>query len=367
MTRIFLLLLIISLFSCKKGEEVPAPPKIEEDELYFPPISGDNWEETTPEALDWDPNELESLYTFLENNKTRAFIILKDGKIVAERYWGNNILNTVPFDKDTKWYWASAGKTVTAFLVGMAQEEGLLNIDDKTSDYLGENWTDLLSQQERLITIRNQLTMTTGLDYELGNLDCTEPSCLQFKANPGEQWFYHNAPYTLLEKVISNAAGIEYNQFTDTRLETKIGMNGSWIKSGYNNVYWSNARDAARFGLLILNNGKWEDEPIMTDSNYYDAMVTSSQTLNPSYGYLWWLNGKDRIIFPSFSNTFNTSLAPQAPMDIFAAMGKNGQFVGVVPSQNLVVVRMGEAPSNDLVPVTFHDEMWGIIGKVIGE
>jgi CubicO group peptidase (beta-lactamase class C family) len=212
---------------------------------------------------------------------------LKEGKIAVEKYWGNNILNTASFDQNTNWYWASAGKTLTAFLVGLAQEKGLLDIQDKTSDYLGPNWTSLPPEKENLINIRHQLTMTTGLDYHVPDIFCTDPECLQYGQDAGTQWFYHNAPYTLLEQVVSNAAGVPYNQFTDTELESQTGMSGQWIRSGFNNLYWSTARDAARFGLLILNKGQWKDTPVMTDIDYYNAMITPSQDLNPSYGYLW--------------------------------------------------------------------------------
>jgi len=143
-------------------------------------------------------------------------------------------------------------------------------------------------------------------------------------------------------------------------------MNGQWIALGYNNVYWSTARDMARFGLLILNNGKWNDTTVISDVDYLNQMVSTSQGLNPSYGYLWWLNGKSSIIFPALPNSFNVSLSENAPDDLFAGMGKNGQFVEVVPSQNLVVIRMGEAPDGSLVPVEFHDEMWGKLNTAMG-
>lgn len=362
---ILILLFAISFFACNK-EDNPTPQLPINNELYFPPNDATVWENTTPESLNWNSSEIDNLYDYLEFNNTRAFIILKDGKMVLEKYWGNNILDTAPFAQNSNWYWASAGKTLTAFLVGLAQEEGLVDINNKTSDYLSNNWTSLPIEKENLITVRHQLTMTTGLDYGLGNLDCTEPACLQYKVDAGNQWYYHNGPYTLLEQVVSNASGIPYNQFTDEKLKTKIGMGGSWIESGYNNVYWSTARDAARFGLLILNKGKWDDTAIMTDSNYYEAMVTSSQDINPSYGYLWWLNGKNAIIYPSLANSFNTSLSPKAPADLFAAMGKNGQFIDIVPSENLVVIRMGEAPDDSLVPTVFHDEMWEKITSATG-
>jgi len=364
MTRL-LLLVILSLFlSCDKTEDL-SPVDPVDDDLYFPAVTSENWETSTLDDLNWNAKKIDDLYSFLENNGTRAFLILKDGKIVIEKYWGQNILQTAPFTKNSSWYWASAGKTLTAFLVGLSQQEGLLNIEDRTSDFLGNNWTNSPIEKENLITIRHQLTMTTGLDYEVEDIHCTATDCLNYKADPGTQWFYHNAPYTLLEQVVANAAGMSYNEFTTEQLGKKIGMDGTWRKSGYNNVYWSTARDAARFGLLVLNKGKWGATDILTDKEYYEDMVSTSQNLNPSYGYLWWLNGKNSIILPSLPNRFNISLSPSAPNDLFAAMGKNGQFIDIVPSQNLIVIRMGEAPDAGLVPTLFHDQMWEKIGEIM--
>ena len=239
-----------------------------------------------------------------------------------------------------------------------------MNINNKTSDYLGEGWTSLAFDKEKLITVKNQLSMTTGLDYQIADLDCTNSSCLTYKKDADKQWFYHNAPYTLLKNVVENATGVDYNDFTNQKLESIIGMNGQWINQEYNNVYWSTARDMARFGLLILNKGKWNNTPIITDENYFKQMTSSSQELNPSYGFLWWLNGKKSIIFPSIPTSFNTSLSNAAPDDLFAGLGKNGQFVEVIPSKNMVLVRMGESPEGALLPITFHNEMWEKINSI---
>ena len=130
--------------------------------------------------------------------------------------------------------------------------KGLLNINNTTSSYLGNGWTNLTADKENMITIKNQLTMTTGLEYNVSDLDCTS-LLLNLQTDAGQQWFYHNAPYTLLEKVVENATGLDYNDYSNQKVESVIGMNGQWISQGYNNVFWSTARDMARFGLLILN------------------------------------------------------------------------------------------------------------------
>ncbi|MBL7472058.1 serine hydrolase domain-containing protein [Robertkochia sediminum] len=351
-----LLIFTVLLFGCDNNDESAALP--EGSPMYYPPSDTNEWLSISPNEAGWNSSSINELLTFLEDNNTRAFIMLKDGKIVIEEYFGNNLSGTGPFGQNSQWYWASAGKTLTATLAGIAQQEGRLNIADPTSDYLGKGWTSLPADKEDLITVRDQLTMTTGLDHEVADLNCTLPSCLTYKADAGQQWFYHNAPYTLLEKVIENATGVDYNAYTDQKLEAVTGMRGQWIKQDYNNVYWSTARDMARFGLLMLNKGEWDGTKVLLDDAYYDQMVNTSQVLNPSYGYLWWLNGKSSIIFPGLPDVFNTSLSENAPGDLFAGLGKNGQFVEVIPSKKLVVVRMGEAPDGSLVPIAFHNEMW---------
>ena len=365
MKRYLLLFLIISLFafSCSDSDDETSPV---DEKMYFPPTTSGEWQTTSPGSLRWNTDNLEELYSFLEENGTRAFMVLKNGKIVLEQYWGKNILNTTDFTANTQWYWASAGKTLSSFLIGIAQQEGYLNINDKTSDYLGTGWTSLSSEKEALITIRHQLTMTTGLDYTVPDTYCTDPECLQYKTDAGEQWFYHNAPYTLLKDVISQATGMSHHEYTDQKLESPTGMSGTWIFDGENNVYWSIPRDMARFGILILNKGKWKETEILTDQQYFTDMTTTSQNLNPAYGYLWWLNGKNKIIAPGLPVTLSTELAPDAPDDLIVAAGKNGQFLDVVPSLGLVVVRMGEAPDDTAVPILFHNKMWQKLNPVIG-
>ncbi|MGB3183333.1 MAG: serine hydrolase [Cyclobacteriaceae bacterium] len=361
MRRPLLILIFFTSFGCLVDEDTPTvEPELE---MYFP--SGSEWKTYPADDLGWDTEEEDDLHDFLESNGTRAFIVLKQGRIVMEKYWGQNIAQTSPFTSASNWYWASAGKTLTATLTGIAQQEGRLSINDKTSDYLGSGWTDMPQAQEEQITIRHQLTMTTGLDYEVNDIHCTDKECLTYKADAGTQWYYHNAPYTLLEAVISEATGIPYNDYTDQKLESKIGMDGMWIQSGYNNVYWSTPRDAARFGLLMLNRGKWNDISVLEDSLYFDNMISTSQELNPAYGYLWWLNGKSSVILPGSPASINMAIASNAPDDLYAAMGKNGQFIDVVPSEGLVVVRMGEAPDDSLVPVAFHNQMWGYLSEMI--
>lgn len=326
---------------------------------YFPPNTG-NWETISPSSLGWCNNNIDSLYNYLDQKNTKAFLVLKDGKIVLEKYFGN-------FTQDSVWYWASAGKTLTGFSIGLAQQDGLLKIQESSNKYLGKGWSSLTAAQEDSITIRHHLTMTTGLNDAGADPDCTLPSCLTYKASAGSRWAYHNAAYTLLDKVIEGATGGNLNVYITKKFTTKIGMKGLFVKTGYLNVYFSNARTMGRFGLLLLNKGVWDGTTIMSDTQYFKQQINSSQNINPSYGYLTWLNGKSSFMAPGSQIKFNGSLNPDAPNDMYCAWGKNGQYINVIPSQKLVLIRMGNAPGGSgasAMALGFNNEIWQYMNRL---
>jgi len=354
MKAFFLSAAIICVSALAPATRVFAQP------LYFPPLTGNQWETIAPASLGWNVSQIDPLFDFLDQNNTKAFILLKDGKIVLEKYFGT-------FRQDSLWYWASAGKTLTSVLVGIAQQEKYLSINDATSRWLGAGWTSAPRDKENLITVRHQLTMTTGLDDGVSDPYCTEPRCLIYQADAGTRWAYHNGPYTLLDAVIQAATGQTLNQYFIAKVRNKIGMDGAFIKVGYNNVYFSTARSMARFGLMILNKGKWNQTPVLSDSVYFHEMTNTSQSLNLSYGYLWWLNGKPTYMVPQSQHVFPGPLNIDAPRDMFAALGKNGQLLNIVPSMNLVLIRMGDAPDNSLVPFTLNNLIWQKLNLVINQ
>ncbi len=331
--------------------------------LYFPPKTGTTWENVSPASLGWNVSEIEPLLQFLDEKNSKAFIVLKDGKIVIEKYFDT-------FQQDSLWYWASAGKSATSFLVGVAQQENLLKITDQTSKYLGKGWTVAPMDKEDKITIRNQLTMMSGLDDGLPPTpevrepdNCLEPECLVYKADAGTRWAYHNAPYRLLQDVVATASGQSWQQFTNQYLKQKIGMStGFWL----NYIFYSKPRDMARFGLLVLNEGSWANDAVLRDTAYFRQMVNTSQNLNPSYGYLWWLNGKGSYLLPGLQFRFPTDLTPSAPDDMFAALGKNDQKIYVVPSLNIVVIRMGDSAGEGKEALSsFDTQLWEYLMRVM--
>lgn len=325
--------------------------------LYFPPLVGDTWETTSPVTLGWDVSEVDSLYQYLEQENSKAFLVLKEGRIVLEKYFGT-------FQQDSLWVWFSAGKSLMATLAGIAQEEGLLSVSNPTSDYLGTGWTSLPVSQEQNIKVLNQLSMSAGLDESI-SFDCTEPACLQYLTEPGTRWYYHNSPYSLMRNVIESASGSTLNSFTKTRIRDKIGMDGFWVPAGYNNFFFSTPRSMARFGLMVLADGQWDGTSILADTTYMNTMLNTSQPMNPSYGYLWWLNGKSSYIPPGTPDSFPGPIAPNAPNDMFAAAGANGQFICIVPSEDLIMVRVGNANQQNLVPLDFLNEIWGNLNRVM--
>ena len=349
------LLVLVLISACQSTNiEQPIPPS--PDSMYFPPLTGNTWETVSPLSLQWNTVNQQDLFNYLEEKGTKGFIVLKNGKIVIEKYFNGH-------SETAKWNWYSAGKTLTSATVGIADYEGFLNLSDKTSDYLGLNWTSAPLDKENGITIKHQLTMTTGLND--ANFTGTNPSDLTYLADAGTRWAYHNGPYTLLQSVVENAINSSFNSYFNTKIKDKIGMNGFWYAIGDNHIFRSTTRDMARFGLLILRNGVWNEETIIPNS-YFDEMIATSQNLNPSYGYLWWLNGKSSFILPQSQAVHIGSMIPDGPDDMFMALGANDQRIYVIPSKNLVVVRCGEdAGTPQLTLSGFDNVLWGKINAVI--
>ncbi len=337
---------------------------VQGQQLYFPPRAFTQpWETVAPAQLNWNQVALDSVVAYVGRTHGKSLVILHDGRIAVERYYGT-------FTRDSLHGWNSAGKTLTAVLVGIAQQEGRLRLSDSTSRFLGRGWTALPSALERQITIRHQLTMTTGLNDSLTangqpvSDNCTAPACLTYLAPPGTRWAYHNAPYRLVQDVVAAAVGTTFQQYTTSRLWTTAGITGLW--SDY--IFYSRARDMARFGLLLLNRGTWASTPVLTDTAYFRAMTTRSQGLNHAYGYLTWLNGQDSYMIPQVQFVFPGALVPTAPADLYAALGKDDQKIYVAPSLRLVVVRTGDAASTRVLgPSSFDHELWTRLMRVFSQ
>jgi CubicO group peptidase (beta-lactamase class C family) len=316
--------------------------------MYFPPNDSNEWETKSFQNLGWNAAAVTPLLDYLQLKNTKSFIILINGRIVLENYFNGHTA-------DSPWYWASAGKTLTATTTGIAEQEGLLNTNNKVSDYLGTGWTSATLAKENLISCKNLLTMTSGLDDSTG--ENVSPQNLLYKADAGTRWAYHNV-YVKLQDVVAAAANTTWTNYFNAKLRNPIGMTGAWILSNDLSVYWSTTRSMARFGLLALNNGKWKESQII-NQNFFSLATKTSQNINLSYGYLWWLNGKSSYHLPQTQLTFNGSIISTGPNDMFMALGKNDQKIYVIPSKKMVVIRMGDAADTETFGLSDFDQtLW---------
>lgn len=347
---------IVFLFSCSSNNgdiSTNFPP--DDSQIYFPPNGSEIWETKAASDLGWNEDKIEPLINFLDEKNTKSFIILYNGKIVVERYLNEH-------SASASWYWASAGKTLTSTVSGIAQDEGILNINNKVSDYLGSAWTSALIEKENLITCKNLLSMNSGLDDSLG--DNVSPENLQYVADAGYRWAYHNV-YVKMQDVVSEASNTTWTSYFNSKLRDQIGMSGTWIPLGDLSVYWSNTRSMARFGLMVYSKGKWNNEIIVSES-FLNEATNTSQNINKAYGYLWWLNGKASFHLPQSQLEFSGKLVPNAPDDMYAALGKNDQKIYIVPSKKLVIIRMGNAADDENFALsTFDNDLWEKIDAVI--
>ncbi|MES2762815.1 MAG: serine hydrolase [Bacteroidota bacterium] len=330
---------------------------IRSQSLYFPPVTGNVWDSILPGNLNYCQARIDSLYNYLQAKNTKSFILLKDGKRVLEKYFGT-------YKRDSIWYWASASKSLASFITGVAQQKGFININNPVSQYLGVGWTSAPLAKENLITVKHLISMNSGLE-DAPPLPCdnedTAKACLTYLADSGTRWAYHTGAYRKVQDVVSNAAGQNYNVITNNWIETKTGISGTWFQQ----VYYSKARDMARFGLLNLNKGIWNTDTLLKDTAYFRAMTNTAQNLNKAYGYLWWLNGKNSFMTPGFQFVFPGTLMSNAPIDMFCALGKNDQKIYVVPGTNMVVVRQGNTAGGfNLAASAFDNVLWDYINKL---
>jgi CubicO group peptidase (beta-lactamase class C family) len=353
MKSLFFLFACFAIFSCSSSDEANEQPINEV--MYFPPNDATTWETKTPGSLEWNENNVPALLDYLEQKNSKSFIVLHNGKIVMEYYFNGHTATT-------PWYWASAGKTLTTAVVGIAEQENFINTNNKVSDYIGTGWTSAPLAKENLITCKHLLAMTSGLDDSNG--DGVAPSNLEYIADAGTRWAYHNV-YVKLQDVVASATSQTWDTYFNTKLKNPIGMTGGWFQIESNRVYRSTTRSVARFGLLALNQGNWNGTQIV-NSSHFNLSTNTSQDLNLAYGYMWWLNGKSSFRLPQTQIQFNGKLIPNAPNDMYCGLGKDDQKLYVIPSKKLVIIRMGdEADSATFGLSDFDNTLWEKINAVI--
>jgi CubicO group peptidase (beta-lactamase class C family) len=249
-----------------------------------------------------------------------------------------------------------------------------VNLDSRAYDFIPEGYP-LSDQRKKRITIRHLLSMTSGIPGEKmgvigmptatwdGPFEHALGCCPnrygrwvgQLCGEPGTVWDYSDPAIAHLSLIFARAAGEEISAFMQRRVFGPIGVeNVSWDSQGgsgfigpHTNAHTGvhiSARDLARFGYLALQHGQWGNEQLISAA-WMDLATHSSQSLNPSYGYTWWVNpGKCRW--------------PNLPEDTFALSGYRSNRCYIIPSLDLVVARVGSGPA------TWDEE--GLIAPIAG-
>jgi CubicO group peptidase (beta-lactamase class C family) len=302
--------------------------------LPVPPAGG--WATVDPTAVGWDPAALAAAFDYAGEHASRAMVAAVGGRVMAQQSWGVDL----GFARDV----ASVQKSVTGLLIGNLADAGQVTLSEAVATYLGAGWTRTTPAQEAEITVRHLLTMTSGLTDDL-----------RFEAAPGTRWRYNTNAYQELPHVVEAVTHQTMDAVTRAELFGPIGVSGA---SGWRDRpglgrfatdgngrriqgLMMTAPDMARVGLLVARGGDWGGRRVLTDPRYLAAALNSSQDLNPSYGYLWWLNGKTAHVLPGPPVRRPGPIIPTAPADLVAALGKDDQKIYVCDSLDLVVTRIG--------------------------
>lgn len=301
-------------------------------------------------------------------SETRALVVMQGGRVIAERY-------APGYGPDTRLICWSMAKSVTATLVGLMIADGRLALDEPAPV---PEWQTPGDPRAK-ITLRHLLHMSSGLDHtelaegDIEIFDADTPQMLfldgrenvaryaetrPMEAEPGEKFEYSSATSNILADIMTRSltdskepevrrdAMLEYAR---GRLFEPLGMKSAFIEFDRNgtmlggSIIHATARDWAKFGEFLRNNGSVRAAQLLPTS-WTRFMKTPSKN-DSSYGGHIWLNrvrneGRDQVLFPG-----------KAPSNIFAALGRLGQFVIVSPQHRLTIVRLGKTQDDQLDPV----------------
>jgi CubicO group peptidase (beta-lactamase class C family) len=320
------------------------------DAVRYP---GDGWDTVTATEAGIDQEVLDDLAARAEASGSNCLLVSRDGRVVQEWYWGS----TGPETAQEVW---SASKSFTSTFIGMAVDDGDLAVSDRAAEHIPE-WRGTPSET---VTVENLLSNDSGRHYDLrtdyGEMAALAPDKTGFAvglgqdAPPGDVWVYNNSAIQTLEAVFESATGEDMSDFAAERLFEPVGMTStSLARDAAGNPLafmgiQSSCRDMARFGYLMLREGSWDGEQIVS-SEWVRTATDSSQQLNAGYGWLWWVNdpgpqeGDEVAVGAGTARRAGApgNLVPGAPEDMFFAQGLGGQVVAVDPASETVVVRLG--------------------------
>lgn len=299
----------------------------------------DGWPTTSPADAGLDQAALDALAADAEAAGSQCLVVTRDGELVAEWNWGGATATT----EREAW---SVTKSVTATLVGIAEDQGHLDIDQPASDFITE-WQGTPSEA---VTIRNLLANDSGrfhdnaTDYGAMATMAEDKTAfsigLEQQHEPGTVWVYNNSAIQTLEAVLERATGEPVAEFAEEHLFAPLGMASDMTTDAAGNALvfmgmQTTCQDLARFGLLYLRGGEWQGEQVVSESFVAEA-VQPSQELEPTYGLLWWLLGVE-----DSATALGQGEVEGDAAEGFAALGLGNQVCAVFPDTGLVVTRLG--------------------------
>ena len=306
------------------------------------------WPTGLPEDHGFDAAALAEAADYASEHESNCLVVVRHGSIVGEWYWQG----TTPSTKVKNW---SVGKSYASTAVGLAIDHGDLDsVEQPAADFIPA-WQ---GTDHEAIRIQDLLSMSSGLKLDMIADNVTMPlaedmSSLAIDAPlvnpPGALWEYNNHSVQAMEPVLRAATGMPADEYATEHLFEPMGMDVDWKRDEVGQpALFMNAkatcRDHARFGYLYLNNGCWDGDQLLS-TDWIDAATSPSTAHNRGYGYWWWLSGENPTLDSvDLSEKPYGGLHPQAPGDAFCGAGLGSQMIEVIPSLDLVVVRMGTAP-----------------------
>jgi CubicO group peptidase (beta-lactamase class C family) len=321
-----------------------------------PVVPGEQWQTVAPAAVGLDAAALNTIAATARTGKSNCLVVVRHGKLAGEWYF-NGSKPSVPQDV------FSVTKSLTSTLVGIAQDEGDLRTGDSAARWIDE-WRGTPAQA---VTVRDLLSNDSGrewspaIDYNrlLRAADRTAFGIGLAQAQPpGQLWAYNNSAIQTLQRVLQRSTGQEVTAYAAQRVFGPLGMADTTMTrdlAGNAQMFEglrSTCRDLARFGLLMLDRGRWGSQHVVSAGWVERATGISSTPLNAGYGYLWWLNRYGVLAAPLAPMTLQRALdpatarsrlVPGAPPRMFWAIGLGNQIIQVDPGSDTVVVRLGSA------------------------
>ncbi len=294
--------------------------------------SGEPWQTWTAEeaaARGWDVAELQPAWEYADTISTAAVMLVLEDRVLATRG---------PIEKKYKVH--SIRKSLLSAMIGIQVEAGTIRLDATLKDLGINDNAPTLTEVEQQATVRQLLQARSGVYhpalYETAGMKARRPE--RHSHPPGTHWYYNNWDFNTLGTIYEQASQNSIYEDFDRLLAQPLGMQDYQVEDGKyvtgdDSIHRAypfrlSTRDLARFGLLYLREGRWQNKQIVPASWVRESLQSYSDAgSRGGYGYMWWVEQQGRH-FPEVT----------LPPGSFSARGAGGHYLVVIPSLELVVV-----------------------------